>query len=177
MTLRALPLAALLTLAACSGGEEKTSGAPAAPSNQTLTAAVDEAADLSSLETLIEVSGLNTVFEGVGPYTLLAPTDAALQAAAPDLGQAANRAAAAALLRAHVLPGAVTRADIGKAIDASGGPVTMRTMAGGEVTFSRDGQTILVAGPGNSRARLTGAEQLVANGVVQPVDGVVAPAA
>lgn len=171
---------ALLGLAACSGREDPKSdaapaGAPAA-ANKTLSAAVGDTGDLSSLERLIEVSGLQTVFEGVGPYTLLAPTDAALRTTAPDLSQAANRAAAAALLRAHILPGAVTRADIGKAIDQKGGPVSMRTMAGGEVTFARDGQAIIVTGPGDTRARLTGDEQAVSNGVIQPIDGLAAPA-
>lgn len=172
----AAPLAAL-SLAACSREAEKAPpGMTEAPASKTLVAAVGDAGDLSTLETLIEVSGLDTVYEGVGPYTLLAPTNAALQASA-DLGQSANRAAAAALLRAHTLPGAVTRADIGRAIDAKGGPVTMRTMAGGEVTFARDGQTLTVAGPGDARGRLTGAEQPVSNGVIQPIDALAAPTA
>ena len=42
--------------------------------------------------------------------------------------------------------------------------------------FARDGQAIVVTGAGNSRARLVGAEQLVSNGVIQPLDAVAAPA-
>jgi hypothetical protein len=54
----------------------------------------------------------------------------------------------------------------------------MRTMAGSLVTFTRDGDTIVVTAADGSSARMTGQEVLASNGVLQPVDGLlVKPAA
>ncbi len=166
------PLAAL-ALAAC--GERETEGPAGAPAavDETLAQVVD-GGDLSTLEGVIEKAGLGTVLEGVGPYTVLAPVNAAFTG---DVAEQAD-AAAAAMIRAHILPGAVTRADIGKALDADAdGKVEMRTMDDGLVTFSRDGTTIVATGPGGATARLTGEETAATNGVAQPIDGLlVAPA-
>ena len=168
------PLAAL-ALAAC--GERETEGPAGAPAavDETLAQVVDGGA-LSTLEGVIEKAGLGTVLEGVGPYTVLAPVNAAFTG---DVAEQADAAAAAAMIRAHILPGAVTRADIGKALDADAdGKVEMRTMDDGLVTFSRDGTTIVATGPGGATARLTGEETAATNGVAQPIDGLlVAPAA
>ena len=46
----------------------------------------------------------------------------------------------------------------------------MRTMANTLLTFSRDGETILVASESGARGRLTGEERVASNGVMQPVD-------
>lgn len=168
------PLAAL-ALAACGEREaEAPAGAPAAV-DETLAQVVD-GGDLSTLDGVIEKAGLGTVLEGVGPYTVLAPVNAAFTG---DLAEQADAAAAAAMIRAHILPGAVTRADIAKALDADAdGKVEMRTMDDGLVTFSRDGTTIVATGPGGATARLTGEETAATNGVAQPIDGLlVAPAA
>lgn len=168
------PLAAL-ALAAC--GERETEGPAGAPAavDETLAQVVD-GGDLSTLEGVIEKAGLGTVLEGVGPYTVLAPVNAAFTG---DVAEQADAAAAAAMIRAHILPGAVTRADIAKALDADAdGKVEMRTMDDGLVTFSRDGTTIVATGPGGATARLTGEETAATNGVAQPIDGLlVAPAA
>ena len=168
------PLAAL-ALAAC--GERETEGPAGVPAavDETLAQVVD-GGDLSTLEGVIEKAGLGTVLEGVGPYTVLAPVNAAFTG---DVAEQADAAAAAAMIRAHILPGAVTRADIAKALDADAdGKVEMRTMDDGLVTFSRDGTTIVATGPGGATARLTGEETAATNGVAQPIDGLlVAPAA
>lgn len=168
------PLAAL-ALAGC--GDRPAEGPAGAPvaTNKTL-AQVIYGGNLSTLDEVIEKAGLGTVLEGVGPYTVLAPVNGAFTG---DVAEQADAAAAAAMIRAHILPGAVTRADIAKALDADAdGKVEMRTMDDGLVTFSRDGTTIVATGPGGATARLTGEETAATNGVAQPIDGLlVAPAA
>lgn len=162
-----------LGLTACGRSETapEAAGAPE-PSNRTLAASLDDNDDLDSLEDVVEAAGLQTVLEGVGPYTILAPTDAAFTAAGGAPG-GNEKAQGATLVRAHILPGAVTRADISAALDrASNGKVEMRTMDDGVVTFSREGQTIRVIAPDGAVATLTGSETAASNGVIQPVDGV-----
>ncbi|GAA0639756.1 fasciclin domain-containing protein [Brevundimonas lenta] len=171
---RALAPVAALTLVACSGGDDgKTAGAEAArPSSENLAVALKGEGDLDTLESVTTNSGLASVLEGVGPYTVFAPTNAAFTAGGDLTGEAA-KAEAAALLRAHIVPGALTRQDIRAAIDRAGaGGAKMRTMADGMLTFTRDGETIVVTGPDGATARLTGDEELASNGVLQPLDGV-----
>lgn len=168
---------AVLALAACNPGADATDKAQTAaarPSSQTLAASLKADGELDSLEGAVAGSGLEGVLEGVGPYTVLAPTDQAFRVLGDgDLSDPALKAQSAALVRAHILPGVLTRRDILAAIDRGGsGKVEMRTMADGLVTFSRDGQVIVVTGPDGAQARLTGEEALASNGVLQPVDAV-----
>ncbi len=143
------------------------------PSNQTLAAAIANEDDLDTLEGVIKSAGLSDVLEGKGPYTVFAPTNAALGTSGSDLAGEALKAQSAALLRAHIVPGALTRADIEAALTRGGtGAVQMRTMADGLVTFSKDGDAVVVTAADGATARLTGAETLASNGVVQPVDGI-----
>lgn len=169
-------------LAAC--GEKAETPGPAGapqPSSKTLAETLKGEGDLKALQGVVNGSGLQSVLEGKGPYTVFAPVDAAMQATggAGDLSDEALRAQSIALLRAHTVPGALTRADIGGALDrASGGSVEMRTMADGLLKFSREGQSIVVTAPDGATGTLTGEETLASNGVLQPIDGVlVKPAA
>lgn len=181
LTMRwALASACVMTLAACGqgAGEAETTG-PAQPSSQTLAATLADDPAFGTLDRVLENAALGEVLAGKGPYTVFAPSDAAFNAAAGDLGDEAMKAQAAAMLRAHIVPGALTRADIEAAIAGKeGGSVEMRTMANSLLTFTREGETVIVSGDNGARARLTGEESLASNGVVQPVDAllVAAPA-
>ena len=170
----------VLSLAACGGEADKAEGgdgATPAPSSKTLAAAIGDEGDLDTLEAVVKNAGLSDVLAGKGPYTVFAPANAALGTAGADLAGEAMKAQSAALLRAHIVPGALTRADIMAAIERSdGGGVQMRTMADGLLTFSKDGDAVVVTAADGAIARLTGEETLVSNGVVQPVDGVLVTA-
>jgi hypothetical protein len=76
------------------------------------------------------------------------------------------------MLRAHTVPGTLTRKDLEAAIArANGRPVQMRTMADTMLTFARDGDAIVVSSDQGGRGRVTGREGLASNGAVQPIDG------
>jgi uncharacterized surface protein with fasciclin (FAS1) repeats len=178
------PLAATLgaiLLAALTGCGDKTeqttsAGAPGRPAAATLTSAIGEAAGMTTIAAALKGTGLNTVFDGTAPYTLLAPEDDAfgkLGDTARTLTAPENGAAMAEVLKAHVLPGYLTVADIDAALKrAQGKPVKMTTMAGGEVTFKRDGDTLTVTAADGSSAKISGKEIVAANGVAIPVDAV-----
>ncbi len=170
----------ILALGACGGETEKATeaGDAPAPSSRTLAAEIGDDGAFDTLEQVVENAGLTAVLEGKGPYTVFAPANAALGAAGGDLTDAAMKAQSAALLRAHIVPGALTRADILAAIARGGGEggVEMRTMADGVLTFSRDGEAVVVTAADGASARLTGQETIAANGVLQPVDAVLAKA-
>ena len=174
---RALTPLAVLVLAACGGGDEDSKAGgetteQTQPSSRTLAATLQGEDGFGTLRETATNAGLTGVLEGVGPYTVFAPADAAFTAggAATDLTDESLRAQSAALLRAHIVPGALTREDIAAAIQRDGGEVQMRTMANTLLTFSRDGEAIVVSAENGARGRLTGEERLASNGVLQPVD-------
>lgn len=183
LTKLALTSLAVLALAGCGDRAAKTPAdtkAAATPSSRTLAAELGSDGAHEGLARVTTNAGLGAVLEGVGPYTVLAPPDAALKSpGGVDFTDPALKAEGAALLRAHIVPGALTRADIAAALDrAPGKGAEMRTMAGSLVTFTRDGDTIVVTAADGSSARMTGQEVLASNGVLQPVDGLlVKPAA
>ena len=178
LALAALAALALSPLAACGekGGDSAAAPAGAKSNNGTLAAAVSDAAGMTTVAGALKSSGLATVFDGNAPYTLLAPDDDAFGAlgdAGAALKNPENAAAMAAVLRAHVLPGFVTRADIDAALrNAKGKPVKMTTMAGDEVTFARAGDTVSVTAPDGATAKFDGNEIAASNGVAIPIDAV-----
>lgn len=165
------PLMALV-LSACGDREGAvTADAATAPSSKTLSAEIGDQADLDTLDGVVKAAGLSEVLEGKGPYTVFAPTNSALDALTASLSGDAQKAQSAALLRAHIVPGALTRADILAALSQGGDDgVQMRTMADGLLTFTREGDDVLVTAPDGAAARLIDHETLAANGVLQPVD-------
>lgn len=146
------------------------------PSGQTLAAMVAGADGLSTVSEGLKDAGLVQVFDGTAPYTVLAPRDAAFEKlgeAGADLKQPEQRAALAAILRDHILPGYLTPEDIGKAIDrAAGNSVKMKTMGDHVVSFARDGDVIVATQADGATARFAGDALLAGNGVAIPVDGV-----
>lgn len=165
---------AALALAGCNPAPEAEADPRAAePSSRTLASELESAGGLDRLEALVGVSGLEQVLEGVGPYTVLAPVDDAFSGAPSfEFRDEAQKAQAAALLRAHMLPGAVTRADVATALDRAGGKVEMRTLDGGLIAFSREGENVVATTVDGARAVLLGDQVLASNGVIQPIDGV-----
>lgn len=163
------PLAAL-ALVACDDGRDEVVTADSVaprPSGKTLAQALHDDRDLSTLDGVVATSKFDDVLSGVGPYTVLAPVNAAFLAEAVPT----DAASAAAMLSAHMLPGLVTRADIVRALSQDpDGKVEMRTLDDRIVVFSRIGDVITATAADGTLARLTGAETVTNNGVVEPID-------
>lgn len=172
-----LSAVALVALSGCGQDAPKAeTPAPASPSAATLSEALGDAAGMTTLAAALKGTGLNTVFDGSAPYTVLAPDDdafGALGEAARMLTAPENGAAMAAVLKGHVLPGYMTVADIDAALkNAAGKPVKVATMAGGDVTFARKGGDLTVTAADGSTAKVSGKEITASNGVAIPVDTV-----
>lgn len=178
---RVAAASALAIIVAACGSRDESAGAAAEPADETLAVALDRDDQFDTLDEVVSNAELESVLEGVGPYTVIAPVNAAFEAAGrtgADFASEEMRAQGAELIRSHLLPGAVTRADLEAAIERAGeGGAEMRTMSDGVLTFTRDGDAIVVTAEDGSSARLTGDEFLASNGVIQPVDTIlVAPA-
>lgn len=169
-----------LALAACGGNDTPAEGNAAAPSNMaahadggTLADALG-GADIGRFAAAVRTAGLEPTLAGPGPYTVLAPTDAALTAAG-DLGSDKERLTR--LLGFHILPGTMGADDIGKAIDAREGKAQLATMAGGTLTATREGGRIVLADASGTKAAVVTPDQRRSNGVLHRIDAVLMPAA
>jgi uncharacterized surface protein with fasciclin (FAS1) repeats len=152
-----------------------------APAEARLATVVAGDAKLARLNRIVGGAGMTELLNGVGPYTLFAPTDAAIEALGGERADAlageAMRPQAGALLRAHMVPGMITRRDLETAIaTADGRPVRMRSMADTMLTFTREGDAIVISADGGGRGKLTAQEGLASNGSVQPIDGLLVKA-
>ena len=190
---RAVALAAAAAaLAGCGGGDgnnqagengsapaAEANTAAAATSDRTILDSLTQSQQHATLANAIKAAGLTETLSGPTAYTMLAPTDAAFSqlggTTANDLLAPEAKGQLVALLTAHIVPGAVTMKDVAAALERGGGSVQMATVGGTTLTFKREGDGILVVS-GESRARLTGGEQLQANGVIHSLDGVLTPA-
>lgn len=180
---------AALLIAACSDNDGGNQGASVGESETNLSAqqgapSQDLAALVGAnprLAQLVKAAGMEKVLAGKEPYTILAPSDAALDKLPPatfqGLDQPQRKAELTALLRAHILPGTILAADLTRAVESGGGKATVATMTGDPLTITREGQSLRVTGTGGAGALVTGTEQPARNGVVHQIDTVLTPAA
>jgi uncharacterized surface protein with fasciclin (FAS1) repeats len=183
---KSLFAAALLLATACQqtgGGNESDSNRaapqPVAKGEQpktNLLQALDGSAEHKTLANAMRSAGLTETLSGAQPYTLFAPTEAAFgklpPGAANGLLAPEAKGQLVALLTGHIVPGMVTAADLGRAIERGKGKAQLATVGGSNLSFGKDGDSIVVTDAAGGQARVTGTEQLASNGVVHSVDGV-----
>jgi len=123
--------------------------------------------DLASLSFAVNAAGLLADLSGPGPFTLLAPTNAAFNALNPaDLARILGDAATLQeVLRYHVVP-AATLCSAG----LESGPATM--LSGDDVIVEVDGVAGIIT---VDDAQVVGADLSVSNGVVHAIDRVLLP--
>jgi uncharacterized surface protein with fasciclin (FAS1) repeats len=186
--------AAFLFTAACGAGEEGNeavpSANPAAAANaagagdegrpkRTILDSLSQSPDHRTLANAVTAAGLTETLSGGQPYTLFAPTDAAFRTLPAGtmngLLDPDEKGHLTALLTSHIVPGTVTAADLGRALDRGGGKAQLATVGGSVLAFSRQEGAILVAGAEGAKGRLGQADLLQSNGVIHSVDAVLAP--
>ncbi len=121
----------------------------------------------ATLVTALQTAGLTETLKGEGPFTVLAPTDAAFAAlpegALDDL--LADTAALSNVLLNHVISGTVPAADV-VTLDAA------ETLAGVSLPITVDGETVQI---GEATVILTDVQ--ASNGLIHAIDTVLLPPA
>ena len=137
--------------------------------------------DFAFLVTALEAAGLVETLAGEGPFTVLAPTDAAFLALAQELigPEATLDDLAAALtedpaileyiLLSHVIAGNVLAADT-VALDGQ----EAEAVSGEMLTIASDGATVSFT-TGASTSTVTAADITASNGVIHVIDKVIVP--
>ena len=173
-----LACVAALALGACDKADEPkptSEKAAEAAGDKTLAAGLGETERFAAA---IRQAGLEAALAGPTPYTVLAPDDAAFDklpgGTLDRLMKPDARKELTAVLSNHILPGTMLTADIGKAIDAGGGKTTIRTLGGGTLTATRDGDKLQFADAAGAKATVLGGGER-SNGVIHQVDAVLVP--
>lgn len=174
-----------LVLGGCGkGGEAGNNAAASAQPKAAVKAAGGEtiAKGLSGDQRFVaavKAAGMEPVFAGPGPYTVLVPTDAAFAKLAPTVRDALmapdGKAKLVRLISHHVMPGTMLTADIAKAIDAHGGKAVLATMARGALTATRSGAQIVLSDADGTTAAIVGSDDKRSNGVIDHIDTVLVP--
>ena len=139
---------------------------PPAPKQMSLLETAAAAGSFSKLLAALEATGLTYVLEGEGPFTVFAPTDAAVDALPEDteeLLKEENRGKLKDILTYHVVAGKVTAGDAlnaGTATTVNGQPITLSVKEG---TLKVNGATLLTV------------DIQCTNGVIHIIDAVLFP--
>jgi len=130
---------------------------------------VDVAVANGSFTTLVgalQATGLDQALSGPGPFTVFAPTDDAFALLPEGLVAGLDSDTLSAILQYHVVADELNASEVVAASTAS-------TLAGGDVSISVDGQTVVLDG----RVQVTQTDIMADNGVIHVIDAVLIPGA
>jgi uncharacterized surface protein with fasciclin (FAS1) repeats len=157
---------------------EEPAAAPAATA-QNIVALAQGNADLSTLVSAVTAAGLGETLSGPGPFTVFAPTNAAFakvdKATLEGLLKPEAKDKLGGILKYHVVAGNVKAADVAKLIKDGGGKAKIKTVAGGELTASLDGDKVILTDAKGGKSTITATDISASNGVVHTIDTVVMP--
>nr|WP_315458313.1 fasciclin domain-containing protein [uncultured Sphingorhabdus sp.] len=186
-----------LALAACSGSEtadtaatdtevvqddamaSDTMVATEATGDKTIVALAQSNPQASTLVTAVTAAGLAETLSGAGPFTVFAPSNDAFakvdKATLDGLLKPESKDKLAALLKYHVVAGNVKSGDLAKLIADGKGTATVKTLNGGSLKASMDGDKIVLTDAKGGKSTVTGADMVASNGTIHVVDTVVMP--
>ena len=151
----------------CSNGVIHVIDTVVLPESATIVEIAQRAGTFNTLITAAKAAGLIPALTGVGPLTLLAPTDAAFAklptGTVETLLKPENRDQLAAVLKYHVISGRVSARE---AVAAG----LARTLQGGSVLFDLRGGQLVVDG-----ARIVATDIDAGNGIIHVIDAVILP--
>ncbi len=161
-----------------SGGNPMVGGA-AMYKNKNIVENAVNSKDHTTLVAAVKAAGLVETLQGNGPFTVFAPTNAAfdmLPAGTVDtLVKPENKATLTKILTYHVVAGNMDSKKIMKAIKKGNGKATFKTVAGGTLTASMDGNALVLTDEKGGTSRVTIANVKQSNGVIHVVDTVLMP--
>ncbi|MDR3613348.1 MAG: fasciclin domain-containing protein [Candidatus Obscuribacterales bacterium] len=132
-----------------------------------------------TLVAAVKAAGLVETLEGVGPFTVFAPTDAAFNAlpagTVDTLLKPENKAKLAGILTYHVVSGNVRAADLTKMIKDGGGKATIKTVQGESLTAALKGKKVELTDTKGNVAEVTQADVQQSNGVIHVINKVLMP--
>ncbi len=154
-------------------------GAAMYPSKNIIENAVNSK-DHTTLVAAVKAADLVETLQTAGPFTVFAPTNKAFDAlpagTVKTLLMPENKKMLQGILTYHVVAGDMKAKDIVTAIKKGNGKATMKTVAGGTLTATLKGKTVIVTDENGNTSKVTIANVNQSNGVIHVVDAVLLPA-
>ena len=135
--------------------------------------------DHTTLVAAVQKAGLVDTLKGKGPFTVFAPTNSAFDAlpagTVDTLLLPENKAMLTKILTYHVVAGNYDSKKIAKAIKKGNGKAMFKTVAGGMLTASMNGDKLVLTDEKGGTSTVTIADVKQSNGVIHVVDTVLMP--
>ena len=135
--------------------------------------------DHTTLVAAVKAAGLVDTLKSKGPFTVFAPVNSAFDAlpagTVDTLLMSENKPMLTKVLTYHVVAGKMDSKAIMKAIKKGNGKAMFKTVAGGMLTASMNGNTLVLTDEKGGMSRVTIADVRQSNGVIHVVDTVLMP--
>jgi len=153
---------------ATTGIASASTTAPHARTSQNIVQVASGAPQFSTLVSLIKKAGLVKTLSGKGPFTVLAPTNAAFaKVPKATLNKiASNKALLTKVLTYHVIAGKAPASAVVK-LDGK----TVKTVEGSTIAVSVMGGKVYL----NGKTKVTKTDIMASNGVIHQINGVLLP--
>lgn len=153
-------------------------GAEMYPSKNIIENAVNSK-DHTTLVAAVKAADLVETLQGMGPFTVFAPTNAAFDmlptGTVETLLKPENKKMLQTILTYHVVSGKMNSGDIAKAIKAGNGKAMLKTVSGGTLTAWMKGNKLYITDEKGGMAEVTIADVNQSNGVIHVVNAVLLP--
>jgi uncharacterized surface protein with fasciclin (FAS1) repeats len=155
-------------------------GAPMLATKNIIENAVNSK-DHTTLVAAVKAAGLVETLSGEGPFTVLAPVNAAFDAlpagTVDTLLKPENKEMLATILACHVIPARALAADIMGMVEDDGGEHVVDTVGGCKLTLASEDGKVTVTDENGTVANVTIADVIQSNGVIHVIDAVLTPKA
>ncbi len=139
-----------------------------------IVATLTNVADESTLVSEIKAANAETDLKGAGPYTVLAPDNAAFSTISKGKLDSLMKdpAKLAVAVKAHVISGRYDKAAMIKALTAGKGTATVKTIDGQTLTLSVKDKKLAITDSQGTTVEVTSFDTPATNGLIDGVNGV-----
>lgn len=184
LSIRALSLATVLAVGSLSGAalaqDNPEVGGAAMFADKNIIENAVNSADHTTLVAAVQAAGLVETLSGEGPFTVLAPVNAAFEAlpegTVENLLLPENKDQLTQILTCHVIPAKALSTDIVSMVEEDGGEHMVETVGGCMLTLKADDGMVTVTDENGTVANVTIADVIQSNGVIHVIDAVLTPA-
>lgn len=135
--------------------------------------------DHTTLVKAIKTAGLVETLQGLGPFTVFAPTNAAFDklpaGTVETLIKLESKETLSSILLYHVISGKFNAADILAKIKEGNGKATLTTIQGDILTASLNGDKVVLTDLKGGTSTVTMADVNQSNGVIHVIDSILIP--
>jgi len=146
---------------------------------KTIVANAMNSADHTTLVAAVKAADLVETLNSKGPFTVFAPTNAAFEqlpaGTVEMLLKPENKAALTKVLTYHVVAGKYDSKSLAKLINKGKGKAWLKTVSGGNLTATMEGDKIVLRDEKGGMSTVTTADVYQSNGVIHVVNAVLMP--